>query len=302
MRLSDFAPRLNGIVAVNTLMGPPIKGMGATTGESLALATVSSALQSFLASLTYAAAIGNATPPDQFLAALQYDVTNACTNVLNPSEACDPNSATIQSAIHTAYLQYLSSYTSAPTPNVLNTSAPGQSATSVTGAMTINNVSGGSSSQFRVGDGYRVVISGAPNQPVLVSGTKNNSSLGNTQMGTTDSYGNFVMTGVMGAGDIGNWTEKWAVGGQVVGQTSFSVVNAAPTALTPPVTAPAVTSTQVLNNQTQGGSQATANGTSGSNVSATESWFTQSTLVSFIPNWAVVGAGGLVAFLMLKGK
>lgn len=75
--------------------------------------------------------------------------------------------------------------------------------------------------------------------------------------------------------------------------------------LSPPTPKPIVTQQQIQNAQIQGGSQATANGTSGSNTAASTStnafldWLTNPISSSVpIPMWAVL-AGGLVAVLVL---
>lgn len=233
MRLSDFTPRINGIIPTPAI--PRLRGIGDTlVGEPLALAAVSAALQSFLASLPYAVEHGNATPPDQFLAALQYDVNNACTNVLSASEACDPNSATIQAAIQSAYQQYTAAYNS-------------QQQTT-----------------------YQQVVSGAIVVPA--------------------SY--------VPAPNVLNTVAPTQVSVQT-GQANGNV-------LAPPVPVPPVTAQQVANAQTQSGSTAIANGTSGSNAPAQSSgimdWLTTPISTSIpIPMWAVL-AGGAVALLMLKDK
>lgn len=101
MRLSDFAPRLNGIVQVPTVS---LRGLGDATS---AINVIASTLQSFLASLPYAMEHGQATPPDQVLATFQYMAGNACNNA---TVGCDVNSPTIQSAIQSAYQTYLIAY------------------------------------------------------------------------------------------------------------------------------------------------------------------------------------------------
>lgn len=312
MRLSDFTPRINGIVPAVTVM-PGLRGLGTGIDPATLIATD---LQSYLAGLAYDMENGIAKTPAQFQAIVQQDVASLCTNW---ASACGDYSSLIASAVSQYTAAYQAEYTrvtqeiaagliSVPStyvaPNALNTVAPNQSATSVTTAMTINNVSGGLNSQFKVGDGYSVSVSGPPNQPVMVSATKNGIGIGTSQVGTTDASGRATVTGVMGAGDIGTWAETWAVGGQVAGQISFTVVSASPTGLRPPVPMPPVTAGQVANAQTQGGSAAVAAGTSGSNVAAPTSgildWLTTPISSSIpIPMWAVL-AGGVVAFMVME--
>jgi hypothetical protein len=73
-------------------------------------------------------------------------------------------------------------------------------------------------SPFQVGDRWRLSITGAaPNSPVTALATQNGQSLGETPMGTTDSSGRFSLTGAMGTGEVGSWSESWNVGGEPVG-------------------------------------------------------------------------------------
>ena len=93
---------------------------------------------------------------------------------------------------------------------------------------------GGSGSPY-VGDTYQVSITGAtPNSPVTVSGNGPSGPYSATPMGTTDNNGNFSKAGSFGAGDVGNWSESWAVGGISSGQFTFAV-NAPIPALAPGV-------------------------------------------------------------------
>jgi hypothetical protein len=75
-----------------------------------------------------------------------------------------------------------------------------------------------------VGDTYQISIAGAtPNSPVTVSGNGPSGSYQGTAMGSTDANGNFSKAGSFGAGDVGNWSEAWAVGGVPSGQFTFPV-------------------------------------------------------------------------------
>ena len=93
----------------------------------------------------------------------------------------------------------------------------------------VNN-SGGSNSQFNVGDAWSIVVTGPPNAAVVAGATQNGSSLGSSPQGTIGSNGQLTITGTMSAAQVGNWTEQWTVGGQNAGNLSFSVVAPAATA------------------------------------------------------------------------
>jgi len=81
----------------------------------------------------------------------------------------------------------------------------------------------GNSTNFLVGDSWRINVAGIPNQPVSVNGTFNGAPWG-TNLGSTDGSGNFSFSGTMSAGTTGNWTETWSVGGtQATPVLSFTV-------------------------------------------------------------------------------
>jgi len=86
----------------------------------------------------------------------------------------------------------------------------------------INNT-GGSNSQFNVGDSWQLMITGPPNAQVSAAATQNGTSLGTTSMGVTNANGQLLLTGTMSAAQAGTWTESWTVGGQAAGSISFSV-------------------------------------------------------------------------------
>lgn len=91
------------------------------------------------------------------------------------------------------------------------------------GSVAFTNITSGNASQFRVGDSWRVSISGAsPNQPIVVTGVQNGKS-STTQLGVTDASGAWTSTGTMDASTVGNWTESWSVGGVPAAQLSFTV-------------------------------------------------------------------------------
>jgi hypothetical protein len=78
---------------------------------------------------------------------------------------------------------------------------------------------------FLVGDAFRLVINGPPNQPVMASVTHNGVA-STTSYGSTDSTGARTppLTGTFAAGDVGAWTEVWTVGGiQATAVLTFTV-------------------------------------------------------------------------------
>jgi hypothetical protein len=86
---------------------------------------------------------------------------------------------------------------------------------------------------FQVGDSWLITITGTPNSPVTDTATQNGVSLGTTPYGSTDSNGNFSLTGSMASGVVGSWMEQWSVGG-VPGPVLNFTVSAAPMAAPAP--------------------------------------------------------------------
>ena len=136
------------------------------------------------------------------------------------------------------------------------------------------------------GDAWTITIKGAtPNAPVAVTGNSSPASFGTnvtTPMGTTDGSGNWALSGSIDSSQIGKWFEDWSVGGHSVGSFSFRVAQA-------PAGADA------------GSAPAGSGAPSGSASVLDTSWFTSS-MISGIPNWALLAAGGLVAFLAFGGN
>jgi len=183
---------------------------------------------------------------------------------------------------------------SAPLPPARR-SPPPVSATGLPLGVTLQNASGGSNTQFNVGDTFRLVVTGPANSQVTGSSMHDGKGGGSAPFGSTDSSGRAVITGTMTADTVGGWVEQWYVGGQNAGSVSFSVVApAAPAAAPPPAgggtapppagsMAPATTSGFDLSFLTQ--NAATVGGTS-------------------IPWWFLLAAGGvaLYAFSGSRGK
>lgn len=115
-------------------------------------------------------------------------------------------------------------------PVVVNTasqSPPGQTQAQTNvargGSLSLQNLSTGNAATLKVGDNWRISISGAtPNAPVSVNGGKN-GSMASTPMGSTDANGNFVLTGTITPDEVGLWAEQWYVGQQNSGLITFTV-------------------------------------------------------------------------------
>lgn len=98
----------------------------------------------------------------------------------------------------------------------------GSISTNQTPSVTIANNSGGSNSNFNVGDNFTVVVTGPANSAVVVTGTQNGQPF-SVNEGTTNAVGQLIIQGTMPAGNQGPWVENWTVGGQSVGSLSFQV-------------------------------------------------------------------------------
>ena len=134
------------------------------------------------------------------------------------------------------------------------------------------------------GDVWTIKISGAtPNSPVAVTGNGSAATYGTnitTPMGTTDSSGNWALSGSIDSSQIGQWYENWSVGGQSVGSFSFTVQ-----------ATPAGSS-----------SGSSSSSSSGSSTSVSASWFTDDSLISGVPNWTLIAAAAAVAVFAFGGK
>jgi hypothetical protein len=76
------------------------------------------------------------------------------------------------------------------------------------------NASGGlNPARIAVGENWALTITGPPNSPVIIGGTKNGAALKPVTLGSTDASGNFVLYGQAGPGDVGAWSETYTVGG-----------------------------------------------------------------------------------------
>lgn len=94
--------------------------------------------------------------------------------------------------------------------------------------ISLQNLTGSSTSEFKVGDQFRITISnGPPNTDVKVSSVHDGASA-SAGMGKTDGNGNFSLTGTMSQGEIGSWAETWSVGDKTLPSISFKVVSTTP--------------------------------------------------------------------------
>lgn len=226
-------------------------------------------------------------------------------------------------------------FTVSPAPAAPSAPAPSsqpapQPATPVApGVVSIQNSTRSGSTQFVVGDAWLIQIRGAsPNQPVSATSSQNGQTHAGESFGNTDAYGNFSISGVMAADQIGTWAQQWFVGGKSSGVLQFVVLQAPGASGTQSTTPQSYTNTPTPNNvsgsnTTPDASSApdttagyltyspdayagvdTTAGTSTTPTALTNFWsFLQQTMQ--IGSWAVpywlVGAGGLGAVWAFRG-
>lgn len=95
---------------------------------------------------------------------------------------------------------------SSPTPTtaaIQNTSRPGQ--------------------PLQVGDTWSVTVHGAANSPVTATVQQSGQSASSSNFGSTDSNGNFSLSGTADSSTVGSWTETWAVAGVNASPFTFTV-------------------------------------------------------------------------------
>lgn len=149
---------------------------------------------------------------------------------------------------------------------------------------TFTNLTSGDNTNFKVGDRWEIVISGAaPNAPVLMNGGLNGAN-SPYPMGNTDASGTFRANGQMGQAEIGNWSEAWRVNNQIVASFSFNVK-------------PAGSSSGTTAGTTGGGQTVT---TSSKSVFDTLPGGSISVGGMDVPVWAL-GLAAVAAFFMFKG-
>jgi hypothetical protein len=153
-------------------------------------------------------------------------------------------------------------------------------------------------SVFYPGDTWTVrVFNAAPGAAVGYSGTKNGAAVAQ-QLGVAASTGSFIASGTVGAGDVGAWTEIWKVGTASFPQAAFTIaLPAAKSNSTGSGTVGGGTGQSNSDGSTGGGT-----GQSSSQVTppATTFSLTADSLVSGLPNWAVLAVGALAVFFVVK--
>ena len=88
---------------------------------------------------------------------------------------------------------------------------------------TISNVTDSASSNFQVGDLFQIVITGPPNQNVVLQYTHNDVP-GQLSLGQTSASGSLIFDSTWGQADLGEWVEVLTVGGTPTqDQLTFSV-------------------------------------------------------------------------------
>jgi hypothetical protein len=170
-------------------------------------------------------------------------------------------------------------YTGPPLPGMpgSGTGAGSGSAPPVTvpSSIKFTNLTSGNAAVLNVGDRWQIQISNAAkNAPVSVTGGQNGAH-DTTPMGSTDSNGGWTSNGQITADQIGSWTEAWTVGGQPVGNFAFTVP----------------------------GGTAGSSSTSGQTVTGSFADLLNKSVTvggTSIPDWALIGAGLVVVFLLMR--
>ena len=238
-------------------------------------------------------------PPNiaQMTAMLTQEVSNICAESFIP---CGGSASSLIQGPLAQYAAWLASYTpQAAAPPSVTAPAPSSPATPAAAAaglpptVTIQNLTSGSSSQFNIGDQWRLTITGPANPQVTGSSTQNGQSNPAAPFGSTDSSGRAVLTGSMSSDTVGNWSEQWFVGGQPAGSVSFTV--AAPAA----APAPASSSSAPAPSSAAAPAPASVT-TSGFDLSSLTG--TAATVGGFaVPWWGLLAVGG-VAIYALSGS
>lgn len=82
-------------------------------------------------------------------------------------------------------------------------------------AVHLTNTTRPAASDFQVGDGFQVVVTGAANQPVSIRTTMQGRTDWGPVAGWTDTSGRWSATGQFEKRDFGGWSEVWTVGGKL---------------------------------------------------------------------------------------
>ena len=157
--------------------------------------------------------------------------------------------------------------------------------------LSFTNLTSGDNSNFKVGDRWQVVISGAqPGRGVSLYGGKD-GVLANSQMGLVDSSGRFTLNGQMDQGQVGSWSEAWAVNNQQLASFSFKVSPGSTTA--PPSTSNTGAGGPILKTPAAGGAVPSIQNTLGGTVSIGG---------IDVPVWGLGLAGVAILFFMMRGR
>ena len=172
--------------------------------------------------------------------------------------------------------------------------------------VTLQNATGTSNTQFRVGDAFRLVITGPANSQVTGSSQHDGKGGGSAPFGSTDASGTAIITGTMTPDTVGGWVEQWYVGGQSAGSVSFSVVAPAAAAAPPPAGSSSSAPPPAGSSSSSSSSSSTPP-PAGSKPGFDLSFLTQNAATvggTSIPWWALLAAGGvaLYAFSGSHGK
>jgi hypothetical protein len=98
------------------------------------------------------------------------------------------------------------------------------SALAQTPLVRLVNTSRPASRDFQIGDGFQILITGAPKRPISVRTTINGSTDWGPVIASTDDTGRWSTTGRFEKNDFGGWSEAWTVGGELARpRISFSV-------------------------------------------------------------------------------
>jgi hypothetical protein len=77
------------------------------------------------------------------------------------------------------------------------------------------NTSRPASTSFQIGDGFEILITGAPNQPISVRTIMNGTTDWSPVIASTDDTGRWSTTGRFEKNDFGGGSEIWTVGGKL---------------------------------------------------------------------------------------
>ncbi len=124
-------------------------------------------------------------------------------------------------------------YTPPPTTTTSTPAQRSEATSTAAGAVVyrpqvrLANLTRPSETNFRVGDRFRLEISGGQPNAAVVDIATHNGQVSTTRHGTTDAAGAWAIEGVMGADHVGTWTQQWTVGSvPATPELSFQVLPA----------------------------------------------------------------------------